>query len=43
MHVVDSDVCAPIEVYTYSGNMHFITFVDEYSKMSWLCLVKSKS
>lgn len=38
-----SYVWGPIEVPTYSGNKHFITFVDEYSKMLWLCLIKSKS
>lgn len=43
MNVVHSYVLGPIEVPTYSGNMHFITFVDEYSKMLWLCLIGSKS
>jgi transposase InsO family protein len=43
LHVVHSDICGPIEVPTYSGNIYFITFVDEYSRMLWLYLIKLKS
>jgi len=42
-YVVHSDICGPIEVPTYSGNRYFITFVDEYSMMLWLYLIKAKS
>lgn len=43
LNVVHSDICGPIEVPTYSGNRYFITFVDEYSRMLWLYLIKLKS
>lgn len=43
LNVVHSDIYGPIKVPTYSGNRYFITFVDEYSKMLWLYLIKLKS
>jgi len=43
LNVVHSYICGPIEVPTYSGNRYFITFVDEYSRMLWLYLIKLKS
>jgi hypothetical protein len=43
LNVVHSDICGPIETPTYSGNKYFITFVDEYSRMLWLYLIKLKS
>jgi len=43
LNVVHSDTRGPIKVPTYSGNRYFITFVDEYSRMLWLYLIKLKS
>jgi len=43
LNVVHFDICGPIEVPTYSGNRYFITFVDEYSRIIWLYLIKLKS
>jgi len=40
---VHSNICEPIEFPAYSGNRYFITFVDEYSRMLWLYLIKVKS
>ena len=41
--VVYSDVCGPFEVPSLGGNRYFITFVDEYSRMIWLYVIKMKS
>lgn len=40
---VYSDICGPLEVPTLGGNKYFITFVDEFTRMTWLYLIKFKS
>ncbi|WVY95082.1 hypothetical protein V8G54_034170 [Vigna mungo] len=39
----DSYVCGPMKTPTLSGNRYFITFVDEFSCMTWVFLIKFKS
>ena len=41
--VVYSEVCGPFEVPSLGGNKYFITFVDEYSRMIWMYVIKMKS
>ena len=41
--VVYSDVCGPIEVPTLGGNKYFVSFIDEFTRMMWVYLIKSKS
>lgn len=41
--VIHSDVCGPFEDPTLGGNKYFVTFVNEYSRMLWLFLIKAKS
>ena len=43
LYVVHSDVCGSIEVPSLGGNRYFCTFVDEYSRMMWIYLIKHKS
>lgn len=43
LQVVHSDVCGPVETPTLSGNRYFVTFVDEFSRMTWVFLTKFKS
>lgn len=43
LQVVYSDICVPLEVLSAGGNKYFITFVDEYTRMTWLYLIKFKS
>lgn len=40
--VVHSDVCGPFEVPSIGGNKYFVSFVDEFSRMMWLYLIKTK-
>lgn len=40
--VVHSDVCGPFEVPSLGGNKYFVSFVDEYSRMLWIYLIKTK-
>jgi len=41
--VVHSDVCSPLEVPPMGGNKYFVTFIDEFSRIMWLYLIKAKS
>ncbi|KAK2402146.1 putative mitochondrial protein [Trifolium repens] len=43
LNVVHSDICGPIDVLSTSGNKYFLTFVDEFSRMTWLYHIKVKS
>jgi hypothetical protein len=43
LNVAHSNVCGPMDVSTYGGNRYFITFVDEFSRMMWLYVIKAKS
>lgn len=40
--VVHSDVCGPFEVPSLGGNKYFVSFIDEFSKMMWLYLIRTK-
>ncbi|KAJ9535774.1 hypothetical protein OSB04_un001074 [Centaurea solstitialis] len=39
---IHSDVWGPSKVPTMSGARWFVTFIDDYSRMTWLCPMKSK-
>jgi len=41
--VVYSDIYGPFEVPSLGGKGYFITFIDEYSRMIWLYVIKMKS
>ena len=41
--VIHSDVCGPLKVSSMEGNKYFVTFIDEFSRMMWLYLIKAKS
>ena len=38
-----SDVRGPFEVPFLGGNIYFVSFVDEFRRMLWIFLIKSKS
>ena len=40
--VIHSDVWGPSKVLTLSGSRWFVTFIDDYTRMTWLCLMKNK-
>ena len=43
VQVVYFDVCGPFEQMSLGQNKYFVTFIDEYSRMIWLYLIKAKS
>lgn len=40
--VIHFDVWDPSKVRTLNASHWFLTFIDECTKMTWLCLMKSK-
>ena len=40
--VVHSDVCGPFPVASIGGNKYFVSFVDEFTRMTWVSLIKFK-
>ena len=40
--VVHSDVCGPFPVPSLGGNNYFVSFVDEFTRMTWVTLIKFK-
>jgi len=41
--LVHIDICGPFSVSSYSGYRFFLTIVDDYTRFTWLFLMKSKS
>lgn len=42
LEVVHSDVYGPFEIATLGGNKYFLLFVDEWTRKSWIYLLKEK-
>lgn len=42
MPYVHSDVCGPFEVPSLGGNKYSVSFIDEYTRMLWVSLIKFK-
>ena len=41
--LIQSDICSPlINTYT-NGSMYFITSIDDFSRITWVCFLKNKS
>jgi transposase InsO family protein len=41
--VVHSDVCGPFPEPSLGGNRYFVSFVDEFTRMTWVTLIKFKT
>ena len=41
--LIHSDVCGPMPSILLSGYEYYVTFIDEYSKKTWIYLLKNKS
>jgi hypothetical protein len=40
--VVHSDVWGPAKIPSLNGSRWFVSFIDDYSRMTWVCLMKTK-
>ena len=41
--IMHSDVWGPSKFATLDGSRWFVTFIDDCTRMTWVCLMKSKS
>ncbi len=41
--IIHSDVCGPIFPTTHGGNKYFVSFIDDYTRMSWVFMMRKKS
>ena len=38
-----SDACGPMSVHTLSGYSYYVTFIDDYSRKTWIYFLKARS
>ena len=43
LDIIHSDVWGPTQTTTIGGCRYFVTFIDDYSRHTWICPMKSKS
>ena len=43
LELIHSDLCGPMPIPSSNGNKYLMTFVDDYSIMCWVYLLKTKS
>lgn len=43
LELIHSDVCGPMQTESINGSKYFLTFIDDYSRMTWVYFMKSKS
>lgn len=43
LQLVHSDLCGPLPFSSFSGYKYFLTFIDEYSRRTWVYFLKLKS
>jgi hypothetical protein len=42
LDLIHSDVCGPMPIKSLGGALYYLTFIDDYSRKTWLYLLKSK-
>jgi transposase InsO family protein len=43
LDLIHSDVCGPMPVKSLGGSLYYITFIDDFSRKTWLYLLKTKN
>jgi hypothetical protein len=41
--IVHSDICGPMQTPSIGGNTYFLTFIDDFSRNTWIYFLKHKS
>jgi hypothetical protein len=42
LEIIQSDVCVPMPSSSISGYVYYVSFIDDYSRKTWVYLLKSK-
>jgi hypothetical protein len=42
LQLIHSDVCGPFRTSSYTGAKYFVSFIDDYSRKTWVYLIKTK-
>ena len=42
LELVHTDVCGPMNISSVGGNKYFLTFIDDFSRKTWIYVLKSK-
>ena len=43
LELVDSDVFGPMKVPSLGKSMYYVSFIDDFSRSTWICFLKKKS
>jgi hypothetical protein len=43
LELVHTELCYPIRTKSIPGEYYFILFIDDYTRMTWVCFLKEKS
>jgi len=43
LEIVHTDLCGPMQTPSLNGSVYFMTFIDDFSRKTWLYLLKHKS
>ena len=43
MEIVHSDVCGPMSSSSLSGYVYYVSFIDDFSRKTWIYFLKGKS
>jgi hypothetical protein len=43
LEIIHADVCGPMRTTCLNGERYFLLFVDDFTRMTWLFLLKNKS
>ena len=43
LEIVHSDLCGPMQNSSLAGNQYFLTFIDDFTRKTWVYFLKNKS
>ena len=43
LELIHSDVCGPMSTLSLSGHEYYVTFIDDYSRKTWIYFLKTKN
>jgi hypothetical protein len=43
LEIVHRDLCGPMQTPSLGGSIYFLTFIDDYSRKTWVYFLKHKS